>query len=91
MSPVSMNETFSSSLRVVAENLLDSDRPYMPAGYHSSNLLSPCLVALKVAVLDITLNVTKKSGPIVESITVEMLGLQCRARQWDAEVHKLDG
>lgn len=90
MSPVVRNETYASFLHIVAEHLADSDRPYMPAGYHSSYFLSPRLLALKVAVREITLNVAPGNALIVESLTVEMLGLQSQIRQRDAEVNALE-
>lgn len=58
MSLVLMNEMSSCSLQIVAERVEDYDSPYLPAGYHQSNLLSPRLAALEVAGPHITLNLT---------------------------------
>lgn len=70
-----MSETSSSCSRILTEDIVDRDHPYLPAGYHPSNVLSRRLEALGVAVLDIILNVAPGDRPTVKSLTVEMLGL----------------
>lgn len=89
MLPVLMDETFSSSLKIVAEHLSDAGLPYPPVGYHPSSLQSPLLAALEVSVPNITLDVAPGDGPTVKSAIVKMLGSQSRIRQRDAELHEL--
>lgn len=84
-----MNETCSSSSHIVAGHLAHHDRSYLPAGYHRSNLISPLLAAFEVGVPDIALNLTPRDGPTVQSLRVEMLGLQIRTFQRDADTNVL--
>lgn len=91
LSPVFMNETSSRPLPIVAKRHADSDRPYLPAGYHLSRLLLPRLVALEVSGADIMLNVTLESGPTVESLSTEVLLFQCQFSHRDADVRELEG
>lgn len=74
MSTMAMNETSWFSLQVQAEHRAAPGRPYLPPGYHSSDLLYRCLAALEVSVLDIALDVAPGGGPAVKSLTGEMLG-----------------
>lgn len=56
ISAVDMHETSQTSPEIVAEYRVDPTYAYSPTDCSSFNLLSPRLVALEVAVSDITLN-----------------------------------
>lgn len=78
MTHVVLIENSSSTLHAVAKHLCDPDCPYLPAVYHPCNQSDVAnsnpqrLVALEVAVRDITLIVTPGDGLVRESLTVEM-------------------
>lgn len=86
-----MYKTRTVSLELVAEHRVDPVYPYLPTGNSPSRLLSSRFAALEVAVTDITLHVASIGGPVVESVAVEMLELQSRFCEQDAEVHGLEG
>lgn len=85
-----LDETFQSSQKIVADHLIDAVYPNLSIGYSPSNLLSPHLAALEVAVPDITMSVSSGDSPPAESLTAEMLGLQSQVCQQDAEVNDLE-
>lgn len=80
-----MDESSFSCLLAVADHLVDL-RQYFPVGYRPPYLLSPCLTALPIAILNKFLDISSGNGPVVECIMLEMRDLQSRICQPNKEV-----
>lgn len=74
---------------MVAENLVDHDPLYLPAGQSPTNLLLLCFEALEIAVPEIFLNVIPGNGQTVEFLTMEVRALRGRFLQKDEKVNGL--
>lgn len=69
----------------MTKHLADPDCYISLLGFCPSNLLSPCLPALDTAVLGIVLDILPGDGPTVESLMMEVRGLQTLLCQRDEE------
>lgn len=85
VAPVVMLLPSSVSSEIVPEHFADLDRPLLPAGYRSSNLLSVFLTALEVFLLDIAPDVHPGDGLQVESLMSEVRGVRSRVLQRDKD------
>lgn len=84
-----MDESSLSSLEIVAKHHADLDRPFLPAGHRTSNMLPPRLTALKIASHDIVWDKPPGGAQTVKYLLLGMRGLRRRTRQREENVKGL--
>lgn len=84
--PSAVDELSSSSLQIMAERLVDPDRPFLPTGYRSSSPLSRRLTALDLSAPDIDLDTSPEGGRIAEFFLLAVRRLRCQICRGDEEL-----